>query len=176
MQAFRNDDFSRLDTFEACRQRIGRYFADPKFATGQIQPGQADALAVRADGHQQGVALVVEQGGVGQRAGRDDARDGAFDRPLAGGRVANLVANNDRFAEPDEAGQVLLKRVVGHAGHLDRHAGALAACGQRNIEQAGGFFGIFVEQFIEVAHPVEQQQVGMLRLDAEILAHHRRVV
>ena len=35
--------------------------------------------------------------------------------------------------------------------------------------------GVVVEQLVEIAHPVEQELVRMLRLDAQILLHHRRV-
>ena len=35
---------------------------------------------------------------------------------------------------------------------------------------------VVVEQLVEVAHAVEQQHVRMLRLDAQVLLHHRRVL
>ena len=71
--------------------------------------------------------------------------------------------------------QILLDRVEGHAGHLDRRAGRLAARGQRDVEQPRGALGVVVEQLVEVAHAVEQQHVRMLRLDAQVLLHHRRM-
>ena len=52
-------------------------------------------------------------------------------------------------------------------------AGRLAACGQRNVEQARGAFGVLVEQLVEIAHAEEQQLVFMLRLVAQPLLHHR---
>ncbi|MNN24942.1 hypothetical protein D3C81_1383940 [compost metagenome] len=61
------------------------------------------------------------------------------------------------------------------AGHRDRLPCRLAAGGERDVQQSGGFLGIGVEQLVEVAHTVEQQLVGMLLLDAEVLLHHRRV-
>ncbi len=33
-----------------------------------------------------------------------------------------------------------------------------------------------MEQLVEIAHAVEQQHVGMLRLDAQVLLHHRRMI
>jgi len=36
--------------------------------------------------------------------------------------------------------------------------------------------GVVVEQFVEIAHPVEHQDVGMFGLDAQVLLHHRRVL
>jgi hypothetical protein len=43
---------------------------------------------------------------------------------------------------------------------------------KRDVEQAGGLLGIVEEQLVEIAHPVEQQDVRMLGLDAQVLLHH----
>jgi len=50
----------------------------------------------------------------------------------------------------------------------------LAAFGENDAERARGDFGVFEEQLVEIAHPVEQQQPGIGGLDLEILFHHRR--
>ena len=50
-----------------------------------------------------------------------------------------------------------------HAGHFDRHTGSLAACSQRDVEQARGFFGVVEKKLVKITHPVEQQQARMLR-------------
>ena len=63
----------------------------------------------------------------------------------------------------------------GHAAHHDRLARRLAALGQRDVEQARGLFGVGIEEFVEVAHPVEEQGVRMVGLEAEVLGHHGRV-
>jgi len=39
---------------------------------------------------------------------------------------------------------------------------------------ARGDFSVLEEQFVEIAHPVEQQQPGIGGLDLEVLFHHRR--
>ena len=52
-------------------------------------------------------ALVAEQLAVGQRAGRDHAHHLALDRAFRGGRVADLFADRDRLAEPDQARGIL---------------------------------------------------------------------
>jgi len=69
----------------------------------------------------------------------------------------------------------LLGGVVWHTGHPDRLAVGCAALRQRDVEQLGGARGIFMEQLVEIPHAVEQQHVGMLCLDAQVLLHHRRV-
>jgi len=124
---------------------------------------------------QQGITAVVEQGGVGERAGGDDAADRTLHRPLGRARLTHLFGDHHRFTEFDQTGKVLLHRVEGHAGHLDRLPGRLPPGGQGDVEQAGRFLRIFKEQLVEIPHAIEQQGVRMLRLDAEILDHHRRM-
>jgi len=48
--------------------------------------------------------------------------------------------------------------VEGHAGHRDRLARRFAPCGQRDVQQAGGFLRVVEEQLVEIAHAVEQQE------------------
>jgi hypothetical protein len=59
-----------------------------------------------------------------------------------------------------------------HAGHHHRLAGALAAGGQRDVEQAVGLAGVVEEQLVEITHAVEHQGVGEAGLDGEVLGHH----
>ena len=175
LEAVRQDDFGRTNAFDACRQLFRCHFAYAEFTAGQVEPSQSRILAGRGQCQQQCIALVVEQRCVRQRAGRDDARDGALDRPLAGGRVTDLFADHHRLAEFDEAREVLLDGVVGHAGHLDRYPGALAARGQGDVEQSGGLFGVFVEQLVEIAHAIKKQRIFMLLFQLDVLLHHRGV-
>ena len=55
-------------------------------------------------------------------------------------------------------------------------ARGLAARGQRYVDEFGRAPRVVVEQLVEIAHPVEQQLVGMLCLDAKILLHHWAVI
>ena len=64
---------------------------------------------------------------------------------------------------------------MGDTRHRNRLSGGLATIGERDVEQLGGASRIVVEQLVKIAHPIEQQQVGVLRLKPEILLHHRRV-
>jgi hypothetical protein len=124
---------------------------------------------------QQIVALVIEQRRIRQRAGRDDARDLAFDRAFRGIRVTDLLADRNRLAELDELGEVLFDGVIGHACHLDRFACGSATRGQRDIEQARSVLRVVEEKLVEVAHAVEDEHVRMLCLDAQVLLHHGRM-
>ncbi len=133
------------------------------------------ALVVSAGGQQEVVAPFVEQRLLGDGAGRDDAYHFAFHRSPGGGRVADLLADGHRFPELHQFRQVLVHRVDRHTGHRDGLAGRLAAGGQGDVEQFRGASGVVVEQLVEIPHPVEEQDVGVFRLDAQVLLHHRRV-
>ena len=144
-------------------------------AAGDLEPGQADALALGRDRHQQVIAAGVEQGFVVEGAGGDDTHHLAFHRSLGGGRVADLFTDRHRLAGADQACQVALGAVIGNAGHGNRLAGGLPALGQGNVEGRGGALGVLVEQLVEVPHAVEQQHLGVLALDPQVLGHHRRM-
>ena len=178
LPAFGNEHFARNDARQFRGQLWKGRTARAQLPGGQHQPREAE-LAVaperRRDREQHGIGLRVEQGGVGEGARRDDANHLAFHRSLAGRGIAHLLADRDAFAELHQFGEVLLDRHGRHAGHLHRCATGRAAGGQRDVEQSRGALGIVVEQFVEVAHPVEEQDVRMLRLDAQELLHHRRV-
>jgi hypothetical protein len=46
---------------------------------------------------------------------------------------------------------------------------------QRDVEEARGTVRVVVEELVEIAHPIEDELVRMLRLRAEVLLHHRGV-
>jgi hypothetical protein len=171
-QRIGQQQFRRAQALEVCGQGVERGFQQAQVAVGEVEPGQAGALAVDGQCQQQAVVALVEQVGVGQRAGRDDARHGAFHRAFTQRRVADLFADCHRDAELDQLRQVAVDGVVGNAGHGDRLAGGLAARGQRDVEQARGLLGIFKEQFVEISHAEEQQLVGVLCLGAQPLLHY----
>ena len=121
----------------------------------------------------------IEQRILGDRAGRDDAHDVALDHRLAAallglGRVFDLLADGDLEALADQAREIGLVAVDRHAAHRDVLARVLAALGERDVEGRGGLHRVVEEQLVEVAHAVEQQAVGMGRLDRQVLRHHRR--
>jgi len=174
--ALRVEDFRRANALQRGGNLLGRHFDQDEFAARQVQAGDAGRVALCRNGEQPDVLLVVDQRRIGQRARRDDARHGPLDRPLAGCRVADLFADDGRFAELDQPGKVGFQRMKGHATHLDRHPGRLATRGQRNVEQTRGFFGVFVEKLVEIAHPVKQQGVRVLGLERQVLNHHGRVL
>src|SRR5690625_7783243 len=63
--------------------------------------------------------------------------------------------------------------MVRNTGHGDRLSAGFPPGGERYVQQLRGLFGIVIEQFIKIAHTVEQQLVRMLGLNTQILLHHR---
>jgi DNA polymerase III epsilon subunit-like protein len=170
------EQLARRDARDPGFERIGRALGQPQLGARHAEPRQpAEIARARVHREQQRFALVAEQFGVGQRAGRDHPHHLALDRPLARADLAHLLADGHRFAQLDEPREVGVDRMEGHAAHHHRLAGRLAALGERDVEQARGLFGVGPEQLVEVAHPVEQQGVRVVRFEAEVLRHHGRV-
>ena len=90
------------------------------------------------------------------------------------GRAFDLLGDGDPVAGLDQPRQIGFGGMDRHAAHRDRRAVMLAARGQRDVEAGRGDPGVVEEQFEEVAHPVEEQRPLGLRLQRQILRHHRR--
>ena len=78
------------------------------------------------------------------------------------------------MAERDQAVQIFVGALDRHAAHRDVAAEMFAALGEHDAERAAGDFGVVEEQFVEIAHPVEQKAIRIGGLDLDILLHHRR--
>ncbi len=158
-------------------------FGDSEFAGRDVDPGQRETVlggggAGARDRQQKIVALGVEQRILGERAGGDQphhvAAHHAFGAALARlRRIFELLADRDPVTLRDQAVQIFVGALDRHAAHRNVAAEMLAALGQDDAEVAGRHFGIVEEQFVEIAHPVEQQAIRIGRLDLDILLHHR---
>ena len=78
------------------------------------------------------------------------------------------------MAERDQAMEIFVGAMDRHAAHGDVAAEMLAALGEHDAERARGDFGVLEEQFVEIAHPIEQQAIRIGGFDLDILLHHRR--
>ena len=150
-------------------------FEHAEAAARQLEPREAEALALAIQGGEQRVAALVQERLVGDGARRDDAHHLALDRTLRLRRIADLLADRHRFAASHELREITFDAVERHAGHRDRLAGGLTARRQRDVEQSRGALRVVEEQLVEVAHAIEQQHVRVLRLQAQVLLHHRGV-
>ena len=150
-------------------------FHDAEAAGRQIQPGETETSMAAADAGQQIVAPLFEQRVIGDGARGHDAHHFALHGTLGLAGDATLLANGDRLAFAHQLCQVAVESHDRHTGHGNRRAGRGAALGQGDIQQLRGAAGVVVEHLVEIAHAIEQQHVGVLRLDAQVLLHHRRV-
>ena len=89
-------------------------------------------------------------------------------------RVLQLFADGDAMACLDQALQIVVGPFDGHPAHRDVLARMLAALRQHDAERTRGLLGIVEEQFVEIAHPIEEQAVRVGCLDLDILRDHRR--
>ena len=177
------DDFARLDARDLGGERNAVAFGNAKFAGRYIDPGQRETVvagrgAAARQRQQVIVALGVEQRILGQRAGRHQPHHVAAHHALGAAlarfrRVFELFADRDAMAERDQPMQIFVGALDRHAAHRNVAAEMLAALGQHDAERARGDFGVVEEQFVEIAHPVEQQAIRIGRLDLDILLHHR---
>ena len=149
-----------------------------EFAGANVHPGEPGRLpaatggiAIRQERKQIVWPIFGQQLGFDDRAGRDDSRDLALDDAL-GRRLAHLVADGDVKALVNQARYVVLQRVMGHACHGDAaviFAGADRTAGQRQVQRPGGHFRVFVKGFVEIAQAEEQDTIGIVGLDVQVL-------
>ena len=171
-----DQQLNRVEAFEFGQQVLpAGDFQHAEAAAGDVQHRQAKQALVAQHRRQQVVAALIQQRLIADRTRRDDAHHLALHRALAGGRVADLFADHHRFAELDQLGQVAFGGVVGNPAHRDRLARRLAAGGQGDVQQLGGFLRVFVEDFVEIAHAIEHQLVEVLIFQPPVLLHHRGV-
>ena len=181
----RRVDEGRIDRREHFRWplpgEVGRQLAvvvrraDGEIAGGEIQRREGPAGAHRLDAGQYAVPIRRKEIVFRQRAGRDDPLHAPPHRPFGGGRIADLLADGHGAAFLHQLGKVAVHRMERHAGHRNGLASRTPARREGDVQQAGGLFGIVVEQLVEIAHAVEEKRIWMLRLDAQILLHHGRV-
>ena len=128
------------------------------------------------EGADQVVAAFTQQRLIGDGPRGDNPHHLPLDRPLAQGRIADLLADRHRFPQLYQLGQIAFDGVIGDPRHRDRRACRLTTLGQRDIQQLRGLARILVEQLVEVAHAIKQQDIRVLRLQSQILLHHGGVL
>ena len=133
---------------------------------GRPRPGCE--IADRIDRHQVIGLVLGEQFRLGDCAGGDHARDFALDQP-ASVWLGDLLADGDVIAFFDQPGDIALDGVMRHARHRDALAFADRAAGQHKIKLAGGDFGIVVEHLVKVAQAEQEDTVGILPFNIQIL-------
>ncbi len=155
-----------------------------QLARGDVDGGKREARLgafLVAAAKQSGEKIVragVEQRLFGERAGGNEPHHVTahhrFRPALLGlGRILGLLAHGHAMPLGDQALKIVVGRVHRHAAHGDVLPEMLAALGERDAERAGSDRRVVEEHLVEIAHAVEQQTVGVVRLDLQILGHHR---
>ncbi len=166
----------RLPALQQCLQLlVAVHLRHHEAPGGHVQAGRADARPVLVERAQQRVATLLQQRLVAHRPRRHDAHHLALHRPLGQRRIADLLADHHRLTQLHQPRQIALGGVVGNARHGNRLAVALAALRQGDIQQPRRLLRVAEKQLVEIPHPVEQQLIRMVGLQAEVLAHHGRV-
>ena len=182
-RGIRHDDLARLQHRELVGQRLEAvgpaYLGGRELAGREVEqrarpwcrsvgPCRRDRGQRQHERRLTGIEIVR----VGQRPGRDDAHDLAFDDPLGLARILDLIADRDAKALLDEPRDITVHGVERHAAHGNAAAvGVLRSGRQRQLERARGDEGVLVEHLVEVAHAEEHDGIAMLLLRVEILTH-----
>ena len=173
---FVDEHFAGAQAFDFAARFVGiEQGADLPVSSGEVCPGEGDAVFAVVQAEEDVVALFVQKCVVGNRAGGDDARNRPFHRPFACRRVADLFADDRRLPQADEFGDVVVNGMDGDARHGNGVARRFAARGDADVEQFARFVRIFIKKFVKITHAVEYECVGVVFFDAEVLLHHRGV-
>ena len=86
--------------------------------------------------------------------------------------VLHLLANGNAITLFNQLGNVTIYGMVRHTAH--RHS--LLAFGQGNIQFTGRSDCILKKHFVKISQTEEQQIIGMLFLNSQILLHHGGVI
>jgi hypothetical protein len=157
------------------RVGIARETADQaQFARREIRRRDPHLATQRVERAEIVVAPDIQQVVAERRARRDRLDHGALHDPLREPRILDLLADRHAVSLLHEATQVLRGRLHRHAGQRHLRRAAVVPRGQREVQRARRHLGVLVEHLVEVAHPEEQDRVGMPRLDLPVLRHQRR--
>ena len=145
---------------------------DGEFTSGVVGASKSELLLLGGSSDEDAGEIVVpgivEEGEVVDGGGGDDLGNFAFDDFPGFGR-GRLLGDGDTLVGADEFGDVSLGGVVGDAAHGD-----VVSLGEGNIENPGGNLGVLEEHFVEVAEPVEEENIiGQRAPHGHVLGHHR---
>ena len=173
MLSSRDQGLGRVEPGELVEQLGPRDPGQREPAGRELDPGQAE-LAPDLDDRRQVVGrLRVEQRLVGQRARRDDPDDLALDQPLGELRDPRPARRPPRAGRPGPAWPGTIRRAGWGNPAIGTASAPLSRRRQGQPEQRRGPLGVLAEHLVEIAHPEQEQGIGIAGLQLAILLHHR---
>ena len=145
-------------------------------ARGHVQEGGAAALALEGQAGEIVVLFLFEHPFAEGDARGEDLRDAALDELVLDERgILQLVADGHFVAAAHEFLEVAVDGVVREAGHRGVALLAVGAAREHESEHLADQHGVVGVGLIEVADPVQEHGLGVLRLDTEVLLQHRSI-
>ena len=141
---------------------------------GDIPKAQPRPLHPHIEGGQEVVSSLLQHVLLYEGAGGDHPDDLPVHQALGLGGVLGLLTDGHLVALGDEAGNVCLGGVVGHPAHGGALLGGLVPVpgGEGEVQLRCGGFGILVKHLIEIPQTEEEEAVGVLVLDGQVLSFH----
>ena len=155
----------------------GRHVLDireAKIARRHIEEGDPPPPRIAADAHQVVGTLMRQGRGIEDHARAHDADDLALHESLGLPGILHLLGDGYPMTLRDQLLDVGGTCVMGYASHGNRIRRMLVPRGEREVELPRRQHGIVEEHLVEVAHPEEEDRVGIGLLELVILLEHRR--
>ncbi len=142
-----------------------------EFAGGDVRVGDACPVVLDYQGGQVVVTLFFEQRRFHHGARRDHPCHLAGHQ-TAHRLVAHLIHDSHLVPRLDEPGEVAVNGVIGHSGQWHPLALPYRPRGEDDIASLGDDLRVLVESLVEIPQAEEDDGVGVLLLDLQILAAH----
>ena len=146
-----------------------------KLARGDIEEGHTRLFAAEADACQEIVAACLQQTVAQVQTRRNQLRDAALHQLFSQLGVFELLADGHPFAGAHQPRQIRVEGMMRKPGQLHARCRSVGTPCQRYAQNPAGIDGVGGERLIEIAHPEQQNSVGVFPLHFQILLHQRRL-
>ena len=143
-------------------------------ACGHIAEGQAEFAAMAVNTGHVVIFALFQHTAFRHGAGGYNAGNLPFHKPLCKGRVRHLLADGNLVALLNQARNVGIHAVVGHAAHGGLLFLGLAAVpgGEGQVQLPGGESCVLIKHLVKIAKAEEENAVLILLLDFLVLPPH----
>lgn len=171
IQPVRDNALSRVETrellLETHRGSGAGQLGGGELPSADIDPGQADAIAAWSDGRQVAIFGCRKQSWFCDGSRRQDPGHCPVDQTPAG--LAQLLGNSHRVPGREETAKIIIERVMRDARHRNAAVAAERPAGQGDPGIPCDDLRVLVERLIEIAEPVEENRVRVLRFELQVL-------